>query len=534
MVVRRTSTGATSLPGDYPDDGRCANALRRLDMYAHAPPEISGFTERTVGGGLFTIVVSLIFIALFTMQVSALFAASYVTDIVVDHTADAKLRVNVRVDFPFVECEFLHLDVVDAIGSRKTNISGENVYKHPLSGPMKYMNIQHAAPVNAETLDDAFEYGTTTDYDHYGNKRIAFDIAGLDMFEHMVRVHHGLLLVNFHAPWCLHCRNFAPIWEHAAEMVRLELRRTGRSRLSLGMASVDCSTEKNDELCSKLHVQAYPSVRVYRAGSLHPSKENQTSIAELHREAENIQFEVYHGKRSAEAIAAFADSLLKEIEAATEDGNDEASPKKRGTVFGHDADGDGRHDSVVRTPGCSVNGQFNVNRVPGAFYFVPRSRSHSLADVDMTHVVRHLSFGEHVPGKPSFIPRHLRKAWSLIPVDMGGRFAKKDNGGGGAQFDARENRRTAFEHYMKVIPRTFAPIDGAPIQIYEYTFSSNHFDVHGSAEEREMIYYDRVEEHAMDDEFRRPRGPVVKFSYDLSPMQVKNSTRKLQNTNHVR
>ena len=83
---------------------------------------------------------------------------------------------------------------------------------------MKYMNIQHAAPANAETLDDAFEYGTSTDYDHYGNKRIAFDIAGLDMFEHMVRAHHGLLLVNFHAPWCLHCRNFAPIWQHAAEM----------------------------------------------------------------------------------------------------------------------------------------------------------------------------------------------------------------------------------------------------------------------------------------------------------------------------
>jgi acyl-coenzyme A thioesterase 9 len=149
----------------------------------------------------------------------------------------------------------------------------------------------------------------------------------------------------------------------------------------------------------------------------------------------------------------------------------------------------------------------------------------------MTHVIRHLSFGEHVPGKPSFIPRHLRKAWSLIPADMGGRFAKKDNGGGGAQFDARENRRTAFEHYMKVIPRTFAPIDEAPIQIYEYAFSSNHFDVRGSAEEREMIYYDRVEERATDDEFRRPSGPVVKFSYDLSPMQV-NSTRRRKITNY--
>ena len=84
---------------------------------------------------------------------------------------------------------------------------------------------------------------------------------------------------------------------------------------------------------------------------------------------------------------------------------------------------------------------------------------------------------------------------------------------------------------MKVIPRTFAPIDEAPIQIYEYAFSSNHFDVRGSAEEREMIYYDRVEERATDDEFRRPSGPVVKFSYDLSPMQV-NSTRRRKITNY--
>jgi acyl-coenzyme A thioesterase 9 len=287
------------------------------------------------------------------------------------------------------------------------------------------------------------------------------------------------------------------------------------------MASVDCSTEKNEDLCSKLRVQAYPSVRVYRAGSLHPSKENQTSIVDLHRNTEDIQFEVYHGKRRAEAIAAFADSLLKEVEATLEDDTDETPSKKRHTVFGHDADGDGRHDSVVRTPGCSVNGQFNVNRVPGAFYFVPRSHSHSLADVDMTHVIRHLSFGDHVPGRPSFIPRHLRKAWSLVPADMGGRYAKKDNGGGGAQFDARENRQTAFEHYIKVIPRTFAPIDEAPIQIYEYTFSSNHFDILRSAEEREMIYYE--DEHAID-EFRRPRGPVVKFSYDLSPMQVRKKS----------
>lgn len=65
----------------------------------------------------------------------------YVMDIVVDYIVDVKLWVNVCVDFLFVECEFFYLDVVDVIGSRKMNISGENVYKYLLSGFMKYMNI---------------------------------------------------------------------------------------------------------------------------------------------------------------------------------------------------------------------------------------------------------------------------------------------------------------------------------------------------------------------------------------------------------
>ena len=94
-----------------------------------------------------------------------------------------------------------------------------------------------------------------------------------------------------------------------------------------------------------------------------------------------------------------------------------------------------------------MNGNFHVNRVPGAFYFVPRSRAHSIADVDMTHVIKHLSFGQHVPGRPSFVPRHLSKAWRLVPRDLGGRFAS--TGIGFTQFNADETRRTAFEHYMR-------------------------------------------------------------------------------------
>ena len=62
---------------------------------------------------------------LFFMQVSALMTPSYVTDIVVDHSPDARVAVNVRIDFPRAVRD-LALDVVDALGWRSSvkNISG--------------------------------------------------------------------------------------------------------------------------------------------------------------------------------------------------------------------------------------------------------------------------------------------------------------------------------------------------------------------------------------------------------------------------
>ena len=518
MVVRRSSTGYASLPGE--DDRGTLRILRSCDAYAHPSREASAFVEPTATGGIFTIIVAGIVAGLFYLQVSTLMSTQFVQDIVVARdSVDMTLPVNVRIDFPNVGCELLSLDVVDALHSRRMDITGDNIYKHPLNGPLRFMNLEHASP----TLVDVgqHELGTTTDFDHYGNRRIAYDIVGVEAFERMVKIHaSGLLMVNFHAPWCSHCREFAPIWEHASEMVRLEIRRIGKPRLALGLASVDCTIEGNDDLCAKLHIQAYPAIRVYRAGSLHPSRENQTSLEER---TDDIQFEVYHGKRSAEAIATFAESLLKEVEAGLEGGDSGSNPQRRPLVIGHDFDGDGLRDSTVRSPGCSINGQFSINRVPGAFYFHPRSRSHTIGDVDMTHVVKHLSFGTHAPGGPRrFVPRHLRKAWKLIPKDAGGRFAGKLSKP--MQFDADNSGRTVFDHYVNVIPRTYHPVGDEPIHIYEYTFSSHAFKLRDDAAERELSRNYRtggeIDREFGADEFRRPDGPSIRFSYDISAMGV--------------
>ena len=73
-----------------------------------------------------------------------------------------------------------------------------------------------------------------------------------------------------YAPWCSHCQRLAPIYEHAADLVRSELRRGKRARLASALATVDCTVDSNKDLCKEQHVQAFPTIRVYRACSLHP------------------------------------------------------------------------------------------------------------------------------------------------------------------------------------------------------------------------------------------------------------------------
>lgn len=78
---------------------------------------------------------------------------------------------------------------------------------------------------------------------------------------------YDALLLNFHAPWCPHCQRFAPVWEHASEMVNDRLFGPEKRRdyaLRLGMGAVDCTTQLNIPLCRDQHIQAFPTVRVYR------------------------------------------------------------------------------------------------------------------------------------------------------------------------------------------------------------------------------------------------------------------------------
>ena len=160
-----------------------------------------------------------------------------------------------------------------------------------------------------------------------------------------------------------------------------------------------------------------------------------------------------------------------------------------------------------------------VNRVPGAIYVTPHSARHAINAelVNMTHAIKHLSFGRHVPGgRPSFVPRAMRRTWSRVPKDMGGRFARASTDPRNTTAVASRDDTfvsdvpfTVHEHHMHVVGRTFEPLEGGPdraVRLYEYTFNSNRFVLEPP--------------FAVADDDARIDGASIKFSFDISPMRV--------------
>lgn len=101
-----------------------------------------------------------------------------------------------------------------------------------------------------------------------------------DNFESFIK-EHTLVLAEFFAPWCGHCKNLAP--EYVLAAADLEPK-------NISLAQIDCT--ENQDLCVEQGIRGYPTLKVFKNG--------------------NIQYPVdYQGQRNREGIVSY---MIKQLE----------------------------------------------------------------------------------------------------------------------------------------------------------------------------------------------------------------------------
>ena len=258
--------------GGVSTPSKLGRALRSVDFYRKVPRE---FSEGTVGGSVISILSAVVMTYLLVSEIYSYSATTFDTKVVVDRSIDGELlRINFNVSFPALSCEFASVDVGDAMGLNRFNLT-KTVFKRAIDaemnpiGPLQWdrevrrvlaasdaEREEAAKKVEAHKRELAVlrESNTATD----GRAHAVYEIADLKELQAMVRdPTHAVVLVNFYAPWCPYCKRLEPIWNELPS----KLEEAG-SKTRVARMNVDTYTE----YASAYAVTGFPTLMLFENG----------------------------------------------------------------------------------------------------------------------------------------------------------------------------------------------------------------------------------------------------------------------------
>uniref|UniRef100_A0A0R0H5U3 Thioredoxin domain-containing protein n=1 Tax=Glycine max TaxID=3847 RepID=A0A0R0H5U3_SOYBN len=420
-----------------------SSKIKSVDFYRKIPRDL---TEASLSGAGLSIVAALAMIFLFGMELNSYLSVTTSTQVIVDKSSDGDyLRIDFNISFPALSCEFAAVD--NRLNLTKTvrkfsidsNLrpTGAEFHSEPAAN-----SIKHDNEVNEESVEGSVVL-KTQNFDKYAHQ---FPIT----------------VVNFYAPWCYWSQRLKPSWEKAAKIIKERYDPEMDGRIILGR--VDC-TEDGD-LCRSHHIQGYPSIRIFRKGS---------DVRSNHGHHDH---ESYYGDRDTDSLVKTMENLVASLPSESqklplEDKSDVAKNTER---------------PAPSTGGCRIDGYVRVKKVPGNLIFSARSNAHSFdaSQMNMSHVINHLSFGRKVS------PRVMSDVKRLIPY-VG---SSHDRLNGRSFINTHDlGANVTMEHYLQIVKtEVITRKDYKLVEEYEYT-------AHSSVAQSLHI-------------------PVAKFHLELSPMQV--------------
>ena len=537
--------------------------LRSVDYFRKVPRDL---TEGSLSGGGISLMATVLMVFLVVGEIRKYRTTRTVTDVYVDQTSDGLLRVNFDVSFPEISCEHLSVNAKDVIGHKSSNVTAnvrklatthgdvlsrgaENPDKKvgwvlvdhhsgPTAGHVLQQNeeakLYHDMKSSKPELFSLFEGMTefkNLDKDDqevlklgmalmsswseadipdnamnpYGGKAAAYEISDEKEFARLAG-QYDVLLVDFHAPWCPHCRHLSPTFEKLAyffnkalyamydvyhqQVPDYESAPAAEQRLPQGkvlIASVNCVANRN--ICFEHKISGYPTIRVYR------KKNGKTKVDILQ------EYEVYKGPRGIEELIKFTvasasaafpgkTNLVSVMVSAMEiEPVHDASKNKVVIPFAPE-----QHTEVHSHGGCRIQGSFLSSRVPGRIEFIAFDKdvSFDLASLNMTHEILLFSFGDVEIDKG--VMQYLLKYNQGSPEQRDINVLWEHQ-----RFFAQNKEMVSYHHYVRAVS-TVLKWNKSPgnLQVYEFAVSSNEAVGTLSQDQR----------------------PAVVFDYDLSPIQV--------------
>lgn len=486
--------GAFGAPHAAPFGGahaptRLGRAFRSVDFYRKLPRDM---TEGTVSGSVMSIFAATLMAFLLLSELRSYASTSFDTKVVVDRSVDGELlRINFNLSFPALSCEFASVDVGDALGLNRFNLT-KTVFKRAIDadmraiGPLQWDRAVDevlkasdeettAAEEKVARHKEALKVLQESNRPADGHAHVVYEIADLEELQAMVKdPTHAVVLVNFYAPWCPWCQRLEPVYEAAGLAVHEKYPPGTKSRVLF--TKIDCVV--HEKFCMAQVVTGYPTIRIFTHG---------TDIL-MHEGKREHAF--YKGPRTVDGLTQFVDTLVPPPEPVGESSIEAAQEENMKLRLPASVDMQKR----IIGPGCAITGFVLVKKVPGHLWISASSPDHSFhgETMNMTHVVNHFYFGHQLSDERR---RYLEKFHAGEKAgDWHDRLASERFVSNAAHI--------SHEHYLQTVLTTITPRGRytLPFSVYEYTQHS----------------------HAVHEPL-----PKAKFHYQPSPMQIVVSEEKM-------